>query len=86
MDLSNAIIEDNNIIIEKYLNIDDIIKQEKIEVDIGEQMFIINRSQLRFVEYQKIILYSSGIPLINHRNIYCIENKGNIIILVHIKF
>tara|TARA_Y100000780_G_scaffold217840_1_gene222318 strand:+ start:2357 stop:3211 length:855 start_codon:yes stop_codon:yes gene_type:complete len=85
IECDDVVIENNNIIVEKYLNIDDIINNEKLEIYIGNQMFIINRSQIRFVEFQKIILYSSGMPLINHKNIYCIKKKGNIIVMLHLK-
>lgn len=78
--------DNNNIIVNKYLNIQELIHNENIEIYIGTNLFIVNRSRLRLVDYQKITLYSSGIPLINDKDMYDVEKKGNIVISFHIKF
>lgn len=85
-DDSITIDNDNNILVEKYFNINDIIENENIGIHIGSHLFIVNRSKLRFVEFQRVVLTSSGIPLIDENDIYNIEKKGDIIISFHIQF
>jgi hypothetical protein len=77
---------DNNIIIESNKNIKEIIENENLEIQVGNKLYIINRGEIRLIEYQRIILPSSGIPIIDECDMYSISKKGDVIIELHIKF
>lgn len=87
-DISDTVVIDcdNNIIVNKYVDILDIIKTSNIEVLVGSKLFIIEREKISFIEYQRIVIPKSGIAKINEKEIYDASHKGDIIVNVHISF
>lgn len=76
----------NNIYIEKHLDISDILQNDNININIGEKIVMIKRSDIRFVEFQKIELPHIGIPRINEEIIYDNVSKSSIIVNLYIDF
>lgn len=77
---------DNNITVTKRIQASDILKQEAIEVYLQEKLYIVHRSDIKLIEFQKIIICNNGIPKINERDIYDVSKKGDIILELFIIF
>ena len=80
-DLSNNIrIDiDNNINLDISGNIRDVLKDKKMDIDLGNKNMIINSEELSIKKYQKITLKRCGINVINNDNLFD-SNKCDIII------
>lgn len=74
----------NNIYIEKHLDVSDILHNTNININIGEKIVMIKRSDIKFVEFQKIELPYIGIPRINEEIIYDNVYKSSIIVNLYI--
>jgi hypothetical protein len=81
----NIIIDDNNdIYIDLKYGIMELWFMDKIEVEIGSRIFIIEKDSLKFAEKQQIVLREQGISRMNEDDIYCISEKGDIYINITI--
>jgi DnaJ-class molecular chaperone len=77
---------DNNIIVTHKISLSELISKENIEIYVQDKLYIIHRSDIKLIEYQKIVIQGSGMPLINEKDIYDISNKGNITVELYIDF
>lgn len=83
----NIMIDDeNNIHVEVKEHIQDLLKNKKIEFTLGSHNFTIPMEQLFLREKQCKYFYKEGIPLINTRDIYNIDKKGDIIAYITLVF
>jgi hypothetical protein len=81
-----------NILIDEYNNIHvnlqyrlvDIWELEKINIELGSEIFSIDRNSLSLTGIQTIILKEQGISRINDQNIYCILEKSDIYVSITI--
>lgn len=77
---------DNNIIVSKHIKSQDLLNNENIEVHIEDRLFIVHRSEIKLLDYQRINIKNSGIPKINEKDIYDISKKSDIILMLYIEF
>jgi curved DNA-binding protein CbpA len=77
---------DNNIIVSHRIHSSELITKENIEIYIQDKLYIIHRSDIKLIEYQKITIKNSGMPLINEKDIYDVSKKSNIIVELYIEF
>lgn len=68
----------NNLYISISCNIKDIIYTNNIEITIANKLFNIPIKELKIIKKQRYSLYNIGIPEINKKNIYCIDNRSSI--------
>ena len=68
----------NNLYISISCNLKDIIYTNNIEVTIANKLFNIPIKDLKIIKKQRYTLYNIGIPEINKKNIYSIENRASI--------
>jgi hypothetical protein len=73
----------NNVIVNVYRNIQNIWENEKVYINVYENMYI-ERSQLFLRKYQTMCLKEKGISKINSSNVYDIQKKSDIILHIHL--
>lgn len=92
-ELSNNIFigADNCLHVNITLNVNDLFNEQYklnttfYKVNIGNKVFEINISDLKFKPFQTISLYNMGIPTIDIKDFYSIQKKNNIYIHVHLQ-
>jgi len=82
---SNILIDHyNNIIVEVSYNIQNIWKLDNISFNIDDNIFTFEKNKLQLLEYQTITLQKKGISKINMSDVFNINDKGDIILNVHL--
>jgi len=81
----NTSIDDkNNIHVSHQYKIQDIWKKECLTITVGSANFYILRETLKMKEEQSFTFIKQGISRINTKNIYDVENKGDVIITIQL--
>ncbi|MDC0142014.1 DnaJ domain-containing protein [bacterium] len=70
----------NNIIVKKNIDINTILKKEKLYFNIGKKEFIIPSKLLQITKYQEIILKEKGLLKFNKKDIYDNSKRSNIFV------
>ena len=73
----------NNLYVNLSTTITNVVNDNSITIIIADNKYIIPINELYIKKYQKYTLKSSGIALIDTKNIYNINNKANIFINIH---
>lgn len=77
---------DNNLVINIYINSSEIFNIEKINCGkYGDSDIYIPVNELKIVKIQKYVFKNIGVSTINYNDIYDNENKSNIIFIIHIQ-
>ena len=74
----------NNINILLTISFENIIDKEYLEFYIGKNLFKLKINELKLKKKQMIIFKNKGIPIINEKNIYNIDNNSDIIININL--
>lgn len=75
----NVIIDENNHIhIFKTFSIQELWKNEKIELIIGNKKISFPRENLKLIDRQTITIPNNGISIINNTNVYDVSKRGSI--------
>jgi hypothetical protein len=79
-----SIDENNNLIVEIDIQFNSsLLELEKYPINIGSYIFYIKLTDLRVRKTQYYILQNQGISIIDEKNIYCNEIKGDILFLLN---
>jgi len=79
-----SIDENNNLIVEVDIQFNSsLLELEKYPVNIGSRIFYIDIVELHLRKTQPYILQGQGVSVIDEKNIYHVENKGDILFLLN---
>ena len=82
LDNNIEIDEKNNIYVYKKYNIKELWNTVQLDFQIGNKNYTYNRNDLKLTPLQEIKFVNQGIPLIYTQNIYNVERKSDIIIVI----
>ena len=74
----------NNLYVNLSTTIHSILNQDTITINIANKQYILPISELYIKKYQVYTFKNIGIALVNTKNIYDIENRGNIYVNIHL--
>ena len=77
--------ENNNLYLKLETNLKDIMNDDKIKINISDKSFEVLVNKLFIKKYQRYTIVGKGISLINTKNIYNIDYRGNIYIDIYFK-
>jgi curved DNA-binding protein CbpA len=73
----------NNLYVSLSTEVKSILKNDSIIINIGEKKYEIPINKLYIIYYQRYSFISEGISYIDTKNIYNIENRGNIYVDIY---
>jgi hypothetical protein len=76
--------DENNIHIKESYKIDELIKKEKEEINVGGKILIININELLIKRYQQKVFKDEGISKINEKELFKNNKRSDIIIHINI--
>lgn len=79
-----SIDSNNNISVDLQYDIRELLSKEEIKIDLGGHRFCFNVEDLRVVPQQTAILKGAGIPSINSKDIFCINERSNLMLNIRL--
>jgi DnaJ-class molecular chaperone len=79
-----SIDSNNNIIIDMKYDIRELLSKEEIKIDLGKHQFCFNVEDLHVLSQQTAILKGVGIPIINSKDIYSVNERSNLILNIQL--
>ncbi len=79
-----SIDSNNNIIIDMKYDIRELLSKEEIKIDLGGHRFCFNVEDLHILPQQTALLKGAGIPIINSKNIYSVNERSNLILNIQL--
>jgi len=76
--------ENNDIHIYRTCSLDELWRNESLEIEIGKKSLKISRDTLKMISKQTITISGIGIPRINVQDVYDISKRGNIFVTITI--
>ena len=74
----------NDIYVDIRMKITELLEKKSIEFELGSRKFTIDAGVLNVKNSQSHVIPNEGIPVINAKNIYEIENKSSIIVNIEL--
>ena len=79
-----SIDSNNNISVDLQYDIRELLSKEEIKIDLGGHRFCFNVEDLRVVPQQTAILKGAGIPSINSKDIFSINERSNLMLNIRL--